>query len=112
MNLKKCILEHMDLEYLMTELRFNIAAARAEKAELILFELATEDERSRRRRYTSVLFRLRQLKREGTISFFAAETDFADSTTEADYLLNTYPALSDVASVAEKCEHRIIVVRV
>ena len=69
MNLKKCTLEHMDLEYLMTELRFNIAAARAEKADLVLFELATEDERSRRRRYTSVLFRLRQLKREGTIGF-------------------------------------------
>ena len=112
MNLKKCTLEHMDLEYLMTELRFNIAAARAEKIELILFELATEDDRSRRRRYTSVLFRLRQLKREGTIGFFAAETDFVDGTTEADYLLNKYPAIAEIASVATERTHRIIVVRV
>ena len=112
MNLKKCTLEHMDLEYLMTELRFNIATARAEKVDLVLFELATEDERSRRRRYTSVLFRLRQLKREGTISFFAAETDFADGTTEADYLLNKYPELAEVASTAGECEHRLIIVRV
>ena len=112
MNLKKCVLEHMDLEYLMTELRFNIAAARAEKVELLMLELATEDERSRRRRYTSVLFRLRQLKREGTVQFFATEDDFADNTTEADYLLNKYPELAEVAGVAGEREHRIVVVRV
>ena len=112
MNLKKCVLEHMDLEYLMTELRFNIAAARAEKMELILFELATEDDRSRRRRYTSVLFRLRQLKREGSISFFAAESDFVDGTTEADYLLNKYPETAELADIAGERTHRIIVVRV
>ncbi len=112
MNLKKCVLEHMDLEYLMTELRFNIAAARAEKVELLMLELATEDERSRRRRYTSVLFRLRQLKRDGTVQFFATEEDFADNTTEADYLLNKYPELAEVAGVAGEREHRIVVVRV
>lgn len=102
----------MDLEYLMTELRFNIAAARAEKMELVLFELATDDDRSRRRRYTSILFRLRQLKREGTISFFAAESDFADGTTEADYLLNKYTEIAELADIAGECTHRIIVVRV
>ena len=111
MTLKKCLLEHMDLEYLMTELRFNIAASRAEKIELILFELATEEERSRRRRYTSVLFRLRQLKREGIIQFFATENDFADNTTEADYLLNKYPQLADVSTIAMDRAHRVIVVR-
>ena len=112
MNLKKCVLEHMDLEHLMTELRFNVAAARAEKVELVMLELATEDERSRRRRYTSVLFRLRQLKRDGVIQFFASESDFADLTTEADYLLNKYPELTEVASTAGECAHRVIIVRV
>lgn len=112
MNLKKCLLEHMDLEYLMTELRFNIAAARAEKTELLMLELITEEERSRRRRYTSVLFRLRQLKREGVIQFFATEDDFADNTTEADYLLNKYPELAEVAGIAGAREHRIVIIRV
>ena len=112
MNLKKCVLEHMDLEYLMTELRFNIAAARAEKVELLMLELATEDERSRRRRYTSVLFRLRQLKREGIIQFFASEDDFADNTTEAVYLLNKYPELSETANIAKEGARRLVIVRI
>ena len=112
MNLKKCLLEHTDLAYLMTELRFNIAAARAEKAELVMLELTTAEERSRRRRYTSVIFRLRQLKREGVIQFFAEESNFAEGSTEADYLLNKYPELAEVASIAKEGSYRIIIVRV
>ena len=112
MNLKKCLLEHMDLGYLMTELRYNIAAARAEGAELVRFELTTEEERSRRRRYTSVLFRLRQLKREGIIQFFATEDDFANNTTEAVYLLNKYPELSETVNDAAFGTRRIVIVRV
>ena len=112
MNLKKCILEHMELDYLMTELRFNIAAARAEGVELVMLELTTAEERSRRRRYVSVLFRLRQLKREGIIQFFASEDDFADNTTEAVYLLNKYPELSETANVAKEGARRLVIVRI
>ena len=112
MNCKKCLIGYMIPEYLMTELRFNIAAARAERKELIKLQLTEDDARRRCREYTSVLVRLRQLRREGVIQFFASETDFADGTTEAVYLLNKYPELSELANVAGKREHRLIIIRI
>ena len=112
MNCKKCALDYMKPDYLMTELRFNIAAARAEKMELIYLELVAEEDRVRRRQYTSVLVRLRELKREGVIQFFAAEGDFSDSTTEAVYLLNKYPELSELANLAGEGARRIVLIRI
>ncbi len=112
MDLKRISLDYMKPDYLMTELRFNIAAARAERMELIHLELAADDDRLRRREYTSVLVRLRQLKREGVIQFFAAEDDFAGSTTEAVYLLNKYPELSALADTSGDGAYRSIVIRV
>ena len=112
MNCKKCMLEYMKPEYLMTELRFNIAAARAERMELIRLELVNDEDRVRRRQYTSILVRLRQLKREGVIQFFATEEDFVGGTTEAVYLLNKYPELAELAAAAEEGARRIVIIRV
>ena len=112
MNRKKCMMEYMKPEHLMTVLRFNIAAARAERAELIQLELSEEKDSTRRREYSSVTVRLRQLKREGVIQFFATEDDFVNNSTEAVYLLNKYPELSELADAASEGARRVIVIRV
>ena len=110
MNCKICPIEYMKPEYLMTELRFNIAAARAEKAELMKLEL-TAEERLRRREYRSVLVRLRQLKKEGVVQFFATEKDFTEGSTEAVYLLNKFPELAEAAETATEDGSGFLIIR-
>ena len=104
-------LVYMPTDRLMTELRFDIASARALGSELVRLELAPEDAKVRARLRTSVLVRLRTLKKEGVIQFFASERDFAEESTEAVYLLNKYPELEADATLAKSGELESVIVR-
>ena len=111
MNCKSFLIEQMPADRLMLELRFDLASARALDFELVRFELAAEDAKVRARIRTSIMVRLRTLKKEGVIQFYASERDFAEESTEAVYLLNKYPELEAEASLAKDGELELIIVR-
>lgn len=111
MNYTSFQIEYMPTDRLMTELRFDIASARALGSELVRIELAPEDAKVRARLRTSVLVRLRALKKEGVIQFCATDRDFKEESTEAVYLLNKYPELEADAALANEGELRAIIIR-
>ncbi len=77
-----------------TEVKFNIAGARAEKIELVRLDLPlTEDERNNSRLLCCLIKVLRTMMRNGTIQFYVTDDGFSASTTEAEFLDNKYHGL-------------------
>ena len=111
MNCKSFSIEYMSTDRLMTELRFDLASARALGFELVRFEPAAEDAKVRSKLRASIIVRLRTLKKEGVVQFFASERDFAEESTEAVYLLNKYPELEADATLAKSGELESVIVR-
>ena len=111
MNCKSFSVEYMSTDRLMTELRFDLASARALGFELVRFVPASEDSKVRARLRTSIIVRLRTLKKEGVVQFFASEKDFEEESTAAVYLLNKYPELEADAALAKRGELESIIVR-
>ena len=111
MNCQSFTIENMPTDRLMTELRFDIASARASGCELVRLELVAEDAKKRSRLSTSVIVRLRALKKEGVVQFFATERDFKDDSTEAVYLLNKYPEIEADSALAKEGTLGAIIVR-
>ncbi len=92
-----------------TELMFEIASARVSGIELIRFELPKNDEKRAGKLRAAVLRILRMMKGRGQIQFFATEDAFSSSTTEAQFLLNKYPELTEEFSAVDAEAHRIYV---
>ena len=111
MNCKSFSIEYMPIDRLMTELRFDIASARSLGFELVRLEPVSEDGKMLSKLRTSVILRLRALKKEGVIQFFASERDFKDESTEAVYLLNKYPELEADAVLAREDALGSIIIR-
>ena len=101
MNCKKCFINYMKPERLMTELRFNIASARASGFELIKIEFPKDDAPDAEKLVSSVLKKLRLLKKEGVVQFFANNDSFERHATEAVYLLNKYPEIASDESLTD-----------
>ena len=100
MSLQKFDFEYMKPDKLLIELRFDIATARAAGARLVRLSLSPSDLSSRGRLLTTVTRKLAVMKKEGAIQFFATQRSFSEKTTEATYLLNKYPALSEDPSLS------------
>ena len=75
-----------------TEIRFNIANARQERAELIRLILPGTSESDAKRITNCVLKILRSMMKASLIQFFINEKDINSSSTEAEFLLNKYPS--------------------
>lgn len=74
-----------------TEVKFMLASARFDGAELMRFVYETNDtDRDATRLRNIVLRVLRSLRARKTIQFFVLPEDFANSTTESEFLLNKY----------------------
>ncbi len=84
-------------ELLRTEILYFIASARAADRELLCLNIKKMyDERTERARLNAVVKILKTIKREGSVKLFVSRTDFQDRTTEAEYLENKYPELSQI----------------
>ena len=95
------ILEGSSQRELDTEIKFNIAAARADGAELIALT-AEGDALPAAQRV------LRLLKREGTIQFFVMCSALSEEKRESEFLLNKYGEyISEGSSDANKVYVRI-----
>ena len=74
-----------------TEVKFNIAGARADKIELVRLDLPlSEDERNNNRLLCCLIKVLRSMMRDGAIQFYVTDDGFAAPTTEAEFLDNKY----------------------
>ena len=86
-----------------TELYFELASARAEKCEVVAFNLDSHAEKLE----TSIISALKKMKANSSIQFFASPESFKLANTEAVFLLNKY---SDVfSSLGESCYNYIYV---
>lgn len=75
-----------------TEIKFLLASARFDGVELMRFVYETnETDREAKRLYNITLKVLRSLRAKKSIQFFVLPEGFAESTTEAEFLLNKYP---------------------
>ena len=75
-----------------TEIKFLLASARFDGVELMRFVYETnETDREAKRLYNITLKVLRSLRARKSIQFFVLPEGFAESTTEAEFLLNKYP---------------------
>ena len=100
--------EYMKPDKLVTELRFDVATARAAGFRLVRLTLSPSDASVRSRFLTTVARRLSSMKKEGVIQFFATQKSFEERATEATYLLNKYPELADDPSLFKDSEERVV----
>ena len=90
-------IENRLVDLLFTEVRFDIASARASCCEVICFEAdASGDERAKL--ITHITKHFKALKKEGKIDFFATHTDFEKESATASYLINKIPNLQEKIS--------------
>ena len=85
------------LRELKTEILFSVASARALNAEIFILEIkpAFSDDRESRRKETVGRI-LKELKKRGSIQFFAGSGDFDSPLTEIEYLKNKYPSIFEI----------------
>ena len=74
-----------------TEVRFDIAAARADKADIIRFSIPRDnDEKNNSRILFCFIKILRSMQRSGLIQFYVRDEDISDMTTGALFLKNKF----------------------
>lgn len=73
-----------------TEIKFFVATARAEEAELMRFDIK-RDEESYTRVYNAAVKVLKKMKALSHIQFIATPKEFLNSNAEAEFLINKYP---------------------
>ena len=74
-----------------TEIKFNLATARYEGADLIVFSINKREDEEENTRLLSCIYKiLGTVKKAGTISFFVKPEQMEQNTTEAEYIKNKY----------------------
>ena len=89
----KCIryfLEGNSLKELNIEIRYNLASAKVDGAELAAFTLSIADEKDADRALTCVTKILGTMRKEGVIKFYVTSDSFSKETTESEYIKNKY----------------------
>ncbi len=82
-----------------TEIKFNVATARAENKAIIRFDFNGESEDNKC--YSIALRVLKKMKAAGQLQFIAIPTSFSNGDTESEFLKNKYPeVLNEALSVS------------
>ena len=97
---KEILLKSSTKEALETEIMYEIATAKVDKAELVKVDMELEHSEkhiAENAKLISYLIRtLKSMKSDGRIQFFATEDSFAKQTTEAVFLINKYPQYFEI----------------
>lgn len=89
MNFKKIEIKADMNSTVKTELLFSIAAARAEKCEILCVDIPQD-----RARFIPYMEKtLKALKKSGRIQLYVMSSELTDDLTEARYLRNKYPVI-------------------
>ncbi len=89
-------LENTAKELISTEIRFDIASARAGGYELLCIN--SKKTELDVKQIATVLKNLRMIKKEGKIDFFATAEDFEKGSEKASYLINKFPDITEFLS--------------
>lgn len=89
-----------------TEIKFSIATARADKTELLRFDVK-RDEESSGRTFNSAVKVLKKMKNQGHIQFIATPKSFANANAEAEFLINKYPGYID--NMSKCCDGEVYI---
>ena len=100
MNCKEMILRSNTPDAASTEIMYEIAAARADRLDLIRLSFNNENVDTNKL-FSSAIKLLKMMKQKGSIQFFATEDSFRRSTTEAIFLLNKY---ADAIQTTGECK--------
>lgn len=80
-----------------TEIRFDIASARYDGCDLVMLSFINDDSEEENTRLLSCITRvLSSLKKAGNIKFFVKPSQMLERTTEAEYIVNKFPELTNV----------------
>ena len=111
MKYKELRLRAIMPEHIATEIMYEIAAARADRAELLRINVSNDETNdvSPKKRFSSLLRILKNMKSDGRIQFFATKESFALFNTEAVFLQNKYPDHFDFTNLLEDEEHFIYI---
>lgn len=82
-----------ELDSALTEITYELAAARVDSVELVRINLTCDEIKATQKLFDGIIRHLKGIKRSGKIQFFATEQSFADGSTEAVFLANKYPEL-------------------
>ena len=100
MKIKNIQIKSIEGDTALTEIMFEIASARAEKIELLRFDLDDRVE-GYSKLLSFVIRKLKNMKQRGQIQFFALDDSFERNSTEAVFLLNKYPEYFENIQVNE-----------
>ena len=89
-------------EQISTEIMYEIAAARADRFEVIRINILNEEENNvpQKKRVENLIRLLKNMKNNGRIQFYATKESFETFGTEAVFLQNKYP---DVFATMPQC---------
>ena len=89
--LKEYLISGSTMSDINTEVRFNVAAARADKADIIRFIISkSNDERDNQRLLFCFFKVLRSMQKSGLIQFYVKDEDLEEMTTGALFLKNRF----------------------
>ena len=92
MKIHTYILKGKNNGEISTEIKFHLASARFDGAELIRFVYDNgESEKEASRLYNVIIKILRSLKLKSSFQFFVTPLNFEEGRTECEFLLNKYP---------------------
>lgn len=112
MYFKELTLRGENPEQISTEVMYEVAAARADRAELLRINILNEEANDLfPKKRLSVLIRiLKIMKGDGRIQFFATQDSFNSLGTEAVFLQNKYPERFDVLP-HNNCEEDFVYIK-
>ena len=91
-------------EDISTEIIYEVAVARADRAEFLRINILNEEtgDVSFKKRYSTLIRILKNMKSDGRIQFFATKESFRLLNTEAIFLQNKYPSHFDYTNLLEE----------
>lgn len=113
MNYKEIKLRAKSPEAAATEIMYEIAACRADRVELIRFNISyveeAEEVNTSKKILAAVLKLLRNMKQKGSVQFIATPESFAAGSTESRFLYNKFPSIFDSTPSANEGETFVFV---
>ena len=113
MSFKEINIRALQSDAAITEIMYEIAAARVDGVELIRFNLCSDGSEESisavQKVYSALIRTLKRMKQKGSIQFIATEQSFADRETESIFLANKYPDLFESDPTASESDKFIFV---
>lgn len=113
MSYKEITLRSVSVDTQATEIMYEIAACRADRVELIRFNISygisAEAMNETKKMFSSAVRLLKNMKQKGSIQFIATPDSFESGSTESIFLYNKYPDLFEGSDAMQNGDSYIFV---